>query len=82
MSSDKASMQVTMYLDGEKPQIHKTGCADLAKIHGETVQVEVDSKVDAALVVWGDLVEEGSMSVDDAVAYCNFKHCTAGLKSR
>jgi hypothetical protein len=75
-------MHVTIYTDGERPQIHRAGCADLAKIH-ETmmmIQTEVDSKADAAMVVWSDLIDEGSMSVDEAVSYCTFKPCTAGLK--
>ncbi len=73
-------MQVTIYSDGERPQIHKTGCADLAKLHEQTIETEVDSKTDAAMVVWSDLIDEGSMSVDEAVSYCTFKPCTAGLK--
>jgi len=73
-------MRVTILRDREPQQVHRTGCADLTKTKEPQVSVEVESKTDVAMVVWGDLVEEGSMSVDEAISYCSFKPCTKGLQ--
>ena len=67
---------------GAEVRVHKAGCRDIDKdLRKATSDDTMDAATqrEAAGEWWGDFISEGSMTVDDALAYTDFLPCTAGL---
>ena len=75
-------MQVTLIYSGDDVRVHKAGCRDVDKDkrRADTVyNMEANSFQDVANEFYSDFINEGSMTTDQALNYCNFAPCTAGL---
>lgn len=79
-------MNITIIPNDGNPEIHKSGCADISRYHRDrrhaepTFSTTVETKEDAAVAWWSDLIDEGSMTATEAIGYCDFKPCAKALR--
>jgi len=75
-------MNVTIIYKADIVRVHKAGCRDIDKDKRRAVTVytaEHATKQEVASDFYSDFIAEGSMSEDEALAYCDFLPCTHGL---